>query len=126
MIDPTQFEYADSRWQDLYKYLKDKGYEVYAPGQHEGECLSKYIVVKYDGESYVYERSSRRDLYNIMVYVPKDNYFELEGFVQSVKTDLKEIFPLFMQYDQQASTSAFDPACNGHFVSLEYANIKKN
>ena len=45
-IDPTTFEYRDSRWQDLYDYLRSKGYEVYSPGQKDGDCLSPYLVVK--------------------------------------------------------------------------------
>ena len=45
MIDPTTFEYGDSRWEDIYNYLKSKGFKVYSPGQHEGECLSSYVVV---------------------------------------------------------------------------------
>ena len=126
MIDPTTFDYADSRWQDLYNHLKSKGFEVYAPGQHEGETLSKYVVVKFDGTTAITGYSSRRDLYAVMCYVPRDNYFELDGFTQQAKEAMKEIEPLFLLYDAQQSISAYDEVYRGHYVSVEYCNIKKN
>lgn len=126
MIDPSTFEYRDSRWQDLYFHLKSKGFEVYAPGQHEGECKSKYVIVKFDGTVNIFGFSSRRDLYNIMCYVPQKNYSELDGFVQDVRAAMSEIRPLFMQYDEQPSFFSYDEAARAHYVSIEYCNIKKN
>ena len=126
MIDPTTFEYGDSRWEDIYNHLKSKGFEVYSPGQHEGECLSNYIVVKFDGTSNINNVSSRRDLYAILCYVPKDRYSELDKLVQQAREAMKELKPLFMQYDEQQSISSFDEAARAHYVSVEYCNIKKN
>ena len=39
---------------------------------------------------------------------------------------MKELKPLFMQYDEQQSMSSFDEAARAHYVSMEYCNIKKN
>lgn len=126
MIDTATFKYEDSRWQDLYSFLVSKGYDVYAPGQKEGECLSKYIVVKYAGSVKADMISSRRDLYDLMLYVPKANYSQLEFFVQQVISDMKEIEPLFISYDNQQDTSYFDDSVKAHFVSIVYMNYKKN
>lgn len=126
MIDPTKFKYNDSRWQDLYKFLESKGYEVYAPGEHLGDCLSEYIVLKYAGATQLPNVSSRQDLYDIMLYVPRARYSKLEVFVQQVIADMKEIKPLFMPYDMQQDQSVFDAANNGHYVILTYCNYKKN
>lgn len=126
MIDTATFKYEDSRWQDLYLFLTSKGYDVYTPGQKEGECLSKYIVVKYAGSVKADMISSRRDLYDLILYVPKANYSQLESFVQQVITDMKEIEPLFMSYDNQQDTSYFDDSVKAHFVSIVYMNYKKN
>lgn len=46
MIDTSTFTYEESRWKDLYSFLESKGYEVYSPGQKDGECLSQYVVLK--------------------------------------------------------------------------------
>lgn len=126
MIDTSKFEYANSRWQDLYRFLSNKGYEVYSPGQKEGECKSKYIVVKYSGSVKVDKISSRTDLYDLMLYVPKTKYSELESFVQEVICNMKEIEPLFVSYDNQQDPSYFDESVNAHFVSVVYMNYKKN
>lgn len=126
MIDTATFKYEDSRWQDLYLFLTSKGYDVYTPGQKEGECLSKYIVVKYAGSVKADMISSRRDLYDLILYVPKVNYSQLESFVQQVISDMKEIEPLFMPYDNQQDTSYFDDSVKAHFVSIVYMNYKKN
>lgn len=126
MIDTATFKYEDSRWQDLYLFLTSKGYDVYTPGQKEGECLSKYIVVKYAGSVKADMISSRRDLYDLILYVPKANYSQLEPFVQQVISVMKEIEPLFMPYDNQQDTSYFDDSVKAHFVSIVYMNYKKN
>lgn len=126
MIDTATFKYEDSRWQDLYLFLTSKGYDVYTPGQKEGECLSKYIVIKYAGSVKADIISSRRDLYDLILYVPKANYSQLESFVQQVISDMKEIEPLFMSYDNQQDTSYFDDSVKAHFVSIVYMNYKKN
>ena len=34
-IKPLEFDFQESRWQDLYLHLKNKGYDVYAPAQKE-------------------------------------------------------------------------------------------
>ena len=126
MIDTATFKYEDSRWQDLYLFLASKGYDVYTPGQKEGECFSKYIVIKYAGSAKADMISSRRDLYDLILYVPKANYSQLESFVQQVISDMKEIEPLFMPYDNQQDTSYFDDSVKAHFVSIVYMNYKKN
>lgn len=126
MIDTSTFKYEDSRWQDLYVFLKSKGYEVYAPGQKEGECTSKYIVIKYAGSVKSLQISSRTDLYDLMLYVPKTEYSKLESFVQDVIRDMKELAPMFTPYDNQQDPSYFDDSVKAHFVSVVYKNYKKN
>ena len=37
MVD-ANFEYADSRWQDIYLHLKKSGFDVYSPGVKTGDC----------------------------------------------------------------------------------------
>lgn len=126
MLDPTKFDYYDSRWQDLFKFLTSKGHDVYPPGEKLGDCLKPYLVVKYSGTVSSSTASSRRDLYDIMVYVPKGSYHKMESEVQRVIAELKELSPLFLPYDMEQDESVFDSANNGHYVTITYCNYKKN
>lgn len=123
-IKPYNFDYQESRWQDLYLHLKNKGYDVYEPEQKVGECTSQYLVVKNDGSYRHANFSSDRDMYAIYCYVPRLRYSELETLVQSIKMDMKELYPMFQLYGQQLA-SAYDDTAKAHYVVIEYENYKK-
>lgn len=125
MIDTKSFEYAASRWQDLYLFLKDKGYDVYAPGVKVGECTSPYLVVKNNGLADVVEFSSKQELYSVIVYVPKQQYSTLEVLVTQVETDMKEIAPLFKPRNVH-TPSYYDDDIKAHSISLEYSNYRRD
>jgi hypothetical protein len=123
MVD-ANFEYADSRWQDIYLHLKKSGFDVYSPGVKIGECTKEYIVVKNDGSFKHPMVSSDNDLYAVMCYVPKENYSRLEPMVQEVKKAMKELEPMIMPYGNQ-TPSFYDDSCKAHMISIEYKNYKK-
>lgn len=124
MIDTSTFEYADSRWQDIYLHLEKSGFEVYSPGTKTGDCLSEYIVVKNDGSSRVAGISTDGDLYAVMCYVPKQKYSSLEPLVQRVKKAMKELEPMILPYGSQ-TPSYYDDSYKAHMISIEYKNYKK-
>ena len=126
MIDPTTFEYRDNRWQDLYMFLKSKGFDVYSPGQHVGECKSPYVVVRYDGTTQITNASSHWDLYAVMCYVPQNQYSKLETLTTEVRTAMEELRPMFLKFYEQTSMSAYDEAARAHYTSTEYRNAKKD
>ena len=64
-IKPLEFDFQESRWQDLYLHLKNKGYDVYAPAQKVGECTEPYLVVKNDGSYKHVNFSTDMDMYAI-------------------------------------------------------------
>lgn len=123
MIDTSSFEYSESRWGDLFEHLSKKGFEVFPPAVKAGECSSPYIVVKLNGSSSIAGISSDRDLYSVMVYVPKQQYSRLEPIVQKLKIAMKEIEPMFKLQGQQPSF--YDDSVKAHMVSVEYYNVKK-
>jgi len=100
MID-ADFQYADSRWQDIFLHLEEVGFEVYSPGVKVGDCTSEYIVVKNDGSSKHTSFSTDVDMYAVMCYVPKDKYSQLEPLVQRVKERMKELEPMIFPYGSQ-------------------------
>ena len=123
MIDAS-FQYADSRWQDIFLHLKKARFDVYSPGTKVGECTEEYIVVKNDGSSKHPTVSSDNDLYAVMCYVPKENYSRLEPMVQEVKKAMKGLEPMILPYGSQ-TPSYYDDSYKAHMISIEYKNYKK-
>lgn len=124
MIDTKEFVPLDSRWQDIYIHLKNKGYDVYAPGTKVGDCTEPYVVVKNDGSYKHANFSTDRDMYAIICYVPKGQYSKLEPMIQKVKEDMKGLEPMILPYGQQMP-SYYDDSCKAHYISIEYENYKK-
>lgn len=125
MIDPSTFESANSRLQDLYHILKDGGFDVYMPDVKEGDCLSPYLVIKNDGGTKHSNYSTNIDLYSVMCYVPRRSYSQLEPLMVRVRNYMKEnARPLFDETGE-VSPSYFDQDLNAHMISIEYRNYKK-
>lgn len=124
MINVNTFEYQDSRWQDIYMHLKEKGFDVYSPGTKTGECNSEYLVVKNDGSSKHASFSTDVDLYAVLCYVPKSHYSSLEPLVQRVKNAMKELEPMIKPYGSQ-TPSYYDDSVKAHMIGIEYKNYKK-
>lgn len=115
---------ADSRTQDIYLHLKEAGIEVYFPAQKVGECLSKYVVVKDATTSQYLNYSSTVTYYDLMCYVPKEHFSELEPFVEEVKKVMKELVPMIKPtYSQTASF--YDDSVKAHMISVQYKNYRK-
>ena len=54
----------------IYKHLKNNGFEVYSIGQHKGICKGPYLVIKENGTSEIAGTSLNNDLVEIMIYYP--------------------------------------------------------
>ena len=124
MINPSEYQYEDSVWQDIYKCLKNANIEVYAPSIKTGECLSKYVVVKNDGASRHPQFSTDEELYAVMCYVPKQAYSTLEPFVREVQEVLSALRPMIKPTCVR-TPSYYDDTYKAHMVSVSYRNYKK-
>lgn len=124
MIDTTTFKSYGSVWKDIHAHLKQRGFNVYAPSEKIGECLTAYVVVKKDGLTEHLNTSSYDDLYSVMCYVPKSNYAMLDEYVQDVKAAMHELRPLVLPYGQE-TPSYYDDSVKAHMISIEYKNYKK-
>lgn len=124
MIDPTIFEAEESRVQDIYIFLKEKGYDVYFPAQKVGDCVSPYVVVKHDGATKDLNFSTDIDTYSVMVYVPQKSYSQLEVLVRKIRQDMKELEPM-IRYNDSMMTSFYDDSIKGHMTSISFRNYKK-
>lgn len=124
MLNPTSFDYAQSRAQDIYNLLASEGFEVYFPGVKVGECKRPYVVVKNNGSAQHVLFSTDVDQYSVMCYVPQLGYSGLEPLVQAVKASMKKLEPMIRPYGMQ-TPSFYDDAYKAHMVSIEYKNYKK-
>lgn len=113
-----------STWQRIYSHLKNKGFDVYSPGQHQGECTSPYVVLKDAGSSKFDSFSSSKNLYDLMCYVPKEVFSTLEPFVDSVETAMKEMYPEVIPLHFR-TPSYLDDSVKAHMISTQYQNNKK-
>mgnify|MGYP006919060602 FL=1 len=113
-----------SIWQQIYSHLKSEGFDVYSPGQHRGECIAPYIVVKDSGLSQAASFSSTRTLYDVMCYVPADQFSTLEPFVSEVKASLDKLYPMLVPMNFETG-SFLDDTVKGHMISIQYRNARK-
>lgn len=124
MIDVNK-KLTDSRWKDIYNHLKEKGVDVYSPGQKTGECTKPYVVIKSAGRSGLTEISSSQDLYDIMCYVPETKYSTLDPFVDLIEEYLDELFPMIRPVHFRTS-SFLDDQVKAHMISTQYLGYRKN
>ena len=105
---------TESRWQDIFLHLKKHDFDVYSPGGKTGVCTSPYIVVSHNGATRKAGISTMVDTYSVMVYVPKQNYSQLEVMVQRVKAVMKELEPMILPYGFQTPSYYDDGIQRSH------------
>lgn len=113
-----------SRWQDIFLHLKQGGFDVYSPAQKTGECKAPYLVVKDASSSQFLNYSSTRSFYDILCYVPKAHFSDLEHFVGTVEAAMKGLSPM-IQPTYTKTPSFYDDSVKGHMVSIQYYNYRK-
>lgn len=123
MIDPTTFNYEDSVWKDIFLHLVNSGFDVYSPSTKTGECTKKYIVVTVGASTKHTIYRTNNDIYTVICYVPKDNYSELEPFVNSVLKVMKELEP-YVRPNGSRTPSYYDDTIKAHNISIDYVNSK--
>lgn len=115
---------AEGRMQDIYLHLKNAGFEVYFPAQKVGECTSPYVVVKDATTSKYLDYSSTVTYYDLLCYIPKDHFSQLEPFVEEVKKSMKGLVPMILPTYTQ-SPSYYDDSVKAHMISVLYKNYRK-
>lgn len=113
-----------SQWQNIYRQLKADGIDVYSPGQHQGDCVAPYTVVRDAGMNPLLGFSSSQALYEVLCYVPQLQFSTLEPYVEQVKTSMKKLYPAIIPTNFQ-TPSFLDDTVKGHMVSVQYRNNRK-
>lgn len=115
----------NTRWSDIFNCLKNAGFLVYSPGTKEGECTKPYIVVKDAGASKAPSVSSTVNLYDLLLYIPKNQYSKMEPFIKEAETVMDELWPM-IRPTHTRTTAFYDDSVKGFMVSLQYQNYVKN
>lgn len=113
-------------WELISQALTSHNIEVYPPALKTGECKKEYVVVKADGSSQIGGFSSESRYYTFMVYVPKDQYTQLERFKKVVKDIIAtDLYPMLMPTGQE-TPDFYDDTVKAHMVSVTYRNSVRN
>ena len=100
----------------IYKHLKENGFDVYSIGQHKGICKSPYIVIKENGESEIIGTSLTNDIVELLIYYPIGTYSKLNEYKQSTLYTMKllkgirrvvEAMPTVVDDDKKAYMTSF-------------------
>lgn len=114
----------NSRWKDIFKHLEDGGYIVYPPTIKTGECTEPYIVVKDAGTTEHGTYSTNLALFDVMVYLPRNQYSKIEEFVREVEEHMDGLFPM-IRPTHFKTPSFYDDSVKGWMVSIQYKNYQK-
>ena len=113
-----------TKYTDVYDHLILKGFDVYTPAQHKGECVTPYVVLKGAGVSQFKDYSSNQYLYDIMCYVPKERYTYLEEYVEQVEDAMRELEPMIVPLHYQTAPF-YDDSVKAHMLSIQYRNCRR-
>ena len=100
----------------IYRHLKDNGFDVYSIGQHKGICTNPYIVIKENGESEIVGTSLTNDIVELLIYYPVGTYSKLNEYKQSILYAMKllkgirrvvEPMPTIIDDDKKAYMTSF-------------------
>ena len=116
---------AKSIWQMIADKLIENGIDVYPPATHQGECLSKYVVLKEDGASQFQQFSTKIRYYTLLCYVPKNSYTELSSYTQQCRNIMAQIAPLIMPTGYE-TPDFYDDSIKGHMTSIQYRNYVRD
>ena len=113
-----------TRYKDIFKHLKARGVDVYAPAQAKGECKQPYTVIKEAGGAQHAALSTAQQLYDIMCYVPKDRYSQLDEYAGQIKGHMKGLEPM-INPTHFTTSSFYDDTVKAHMISIQYYNYRK-
>lgn len=108
-------------WETIYLHLKKNGLDVYSLGQHQGKCLTPYLVLRDNGKTR--RRGIEKPEYEVLMYYPADHYSEFSGYIDQVKCAMNELYPcLILKEDEQPHY--LDAQVDGYMTSLIYQGTK--
>ena len=120
-----------NQWEVIFQHLENGGVEVYPPGVKTGECTSPYVVLKHGDVSRRAGRSMEQAEYDLLLHIPKEEYGELEGFLQKIRAIMKGLSPLIKpaRYENRNENRVdlictYDYNANARVHCIRYVNYR--
>lgn len=111
------------------KIIRDKlvsaNIETYWPGQKQGECKKRYVVVRYAGSIDSVNISSSQQIIDILCYLPSDVYSQVESFPKEIEAILDELYPLLRPTNTKTAPF-YNDSTKSYMVSLQFIYYTKN
>jgi len=101
----------------IYDHLHTAGFDIYSMGQHKGFATAPYIVIKSLGALPMMSASDRQ--YELLLYVPEDQYSGMEDYAESVKVSMEQLRPQVIMYEDETE-HYLDPDKKAYMTSLVY------
>lgn len=113
-------------WEIVVSELNKNGINAYPPATKQGQCKEKYVVVKSGGSTRANTYSSRRNIYNIFLYVPKNEYSTLLDFQAEVEEVMAKepIYPMLMPTGN-SENDYYDDNIDAHLRIISYYNNQR-
>ncbi|WP_066019953.1 MULTISPECIES: hypothetical protein [Clostridium] len=112
-------------WERVFLFLKNKGIDVYSPGQHQGKCKEPYVVLKNTGTS-GFEGCNKigYQTIDILIYCPSTNYSDLEPFAQNIQLCLSELKE-YIRPTGNITSVVVDTNIDAYTQIIEYQGLQK-
>lgn len=108
----------------IYDHLKSKNLNPYFIGQHKGECLEKYCVIKENVQTnYSGTNVLGYKLIDIIIFVPINSYIELENYKKEILESIRELKSLRKTGNE--TPAIVDDTKKAYTISVEYQIMKK-
>lgn len=109
---------------DIFDKLKEKKFNPYYKGQHEGLCKDPFVIVA-EGNQIPNINSNKlgQKIIDIIVMVPINSYLAVDPYVENIRNALKEL-----DYLRKTGTETpviVDDNKKAYTMSIEYVLQKK-
>lgn len=107
---------------NLYGFLVDRSIDVYFVGQHKGECVKPYVVLKDGGISSLNGKAGTKYL-DLIFFIPQNRFTAIQDYKELVMGYVKE-FGCF-KYTGNETSTVIDDEKKALTFSITYQNLRK-
>lgn len=109
-------------FEKVYRNLKNKGFDVYSIGQHQGKCTDPFIVIKEHEPMEKVGSGYNNNLLKLICYYPFGKYSNVKPFRESIELVMDEL----KEFDREfvSNPVMIDNEKNAYFFTLQYNNKK--
>jgi hypothetical protein len=123
-----------SIYKQIRQVLDEAGWKIFSPGTHVGQVHEPYLVVIHEGEvatdstEYTYQSIDRvgsysSAYYEILLYIPGDQYSISEDLELKLKKDMLQCLPE-VKPTGQVQAPVWNDQVSGWQISIQYVNYK--